>query len=153
MIPSFLFADHLLYTVKENGIGLCLEADTGKVLWQERIGSERRDVGASPLLAGGRIYYLSEQGETTVIDRQGVQGNNPKSAASGGQRNIQGVHCRLRREVRASVGQALVLCRREIMPLLAQWSNVRTPVIGMLHLPPCPVRRLGETLLPSLATS
>ncbi len=68
MIPSFLFADHLLYSVKETGIGLCLEAATGKVLWQERISSVPASFAASPLLAGGHIYYLSEQGETTVIE-------------------------------------------------------------------------------------
>jgi outer membrane protein assembly factor BamB len=76
MIPSFVFDNHLLYAIKESGIGLCLEAATGKVLWQERFGAGDASFSASPLLtrpqgaqgAGGRIYYLSEQGETTVIE-------------------------------------------------------------------------------------
>ena len=68
MMPSFLFTDHLLFTVKESGVGLCLEAATGKVIWQERIGESNSTYSASPLLAGGKIYYPSEQGETTVIE-------------------------------------------------------------------------------------
>lgn len=68
MIPSFLFTDHLLYSVKETGVGMCLEAATGKIVWEERIGTGTASFGASPLLAGGHIYYLSDQGETTVTE-------------------------------------------------------------------------------------
>jgi outer membrane protein assembly factor BamB len=64
-LSSFLFHDGLLYTVKENGIALCLEAKTGKVVWQERFDGS---YSASPVYAAGRIYYLAEDGVTTVIE-------------------------------------------------------------------------------------
>ena len=86
MIPSFLFHDHMLYTVKENGVGMCLEADTGKILWQQRIGQGAATFGASPLLAGGRIYYLAEQGETTMLEpgrEFKVIGRNPPPGDGG----------------------------------------------------------------------
>lgn len=63
--PSFLYHDGLLYSLKENGIALCLDAKTGEVVWQERLDA---NFSASPVYAAGRIYYLAENGETTVIE-------------------------------------------------------------------------------------
>jgi outer membrane protein assembly factor BamB len=63
--PSFLYHDGLLYSVKENGIALCMDATNGKVIWQERF---EGDYSASPVFAAGRIYFLSEAGDTTVIE-------------------------------------------------------------------------------------
>ena len=65
MIPSFLYHDRHLYTISEGGIALCLKAETGEVLWQERIGGKH---SASPIYADGKIYFLSETGEGTVIE-------------------------------------------------------------------------------------
>jgi outer membrane protein assembly factor BamB len=65
MVPSFLFADHLLFTVKEDGIAQCFEAATGKLLWRHRL---EGTYSASPLASAGRIYFLSEAGNTTVIE-------------------------------------------------------------------------------------
>jgi outer membrane protein assembly factor BamB len=62
--PSFLYHDGLLYSVKENGIALCMDATDGKVVWQERL---EGDYSASPVFAAGRLYFLSENGDTTVI--------------------------------------------------------------------------------------
>ena len=42
----------------------CLDANTGKVHWQERIGG---NFSASPLYCDGKIYLQSEEGVTTVI--------------------------------------------------------------------------------------
>lgn len=63
-IPSFIFHDHRLYTIKEDGILQCFEAATGKVLWKERLEGH---YAASPVIGDGRIYFLSEEGVTTVI--------------------------------------------------------------------------------------
>jgi outer membrane protein assembly factor BamB len=63
-IPSFVFHDHRLYTLKEDGILQCFEAATGKLMWKERLEGH---YDASPILADGRIYLLSEEGMTTVI--------------------------------------------------------------------------------------
>src|SRR5690606_6750280 len=53
-----------VYAVTEAGVATCYRADTGGVVWQERLGGNH---SASPVSAEGRIYFLSEQGETTVI--------------------------------------------------------------------------------------
>ena len=68
MLPSFVYADPHLFWVKENGIGVCVEGGTGKVIWQERMGEGKITFSASPVLAGNRIYWLSDEGETVVTE-------------------------------------------------------------------------------------
>ncbi|MCP5112939.1 MAG: PQQ-binding-like beta-propeller repeat protein, partial [bacterium] len=63
-MPSFIYSKPYLFTIHEKGIAMCLRAETGEVVWQERIGG---DYSASPILADGLIYFLSEQGDTTII--------------------------------------------------------------------------------------
>jgi outer membrane protein assembly factor BamB len=62
--PSLLLIDDLLYMVRDEGIATCLEADTGKVVWRERLTNRH---SASPVYAAGRIYLFSEKNLTTVI--------------------------------------------------------------------------------------
>jgi outer membrane protein assembly factor BamB len=64
LTPSPLVVGEELYMISDNGIATCLEAQTGKMLWQQRIGGNH---SASPVLADGRIHFLSEEGECTVI--------------------------------------------------------------------------------------
>jgi outer membrane protein assembly factor BamB len=64
-MPSPVLVDDLLFMVNDGGIASCLEAATGKELWQERIGGE---YAASVLYADGRVYCFSQQGKATVID-------------------------------------------------------------------------------------
>ncbi len=61
-----------LFLVSDFGIASCLDAKTGKVHWQERVGGE---FAASPLFACGRVYFQSEEGECVVVkaDRQLVE--------------------------------------------------------------------------------
>jgi outer membrane protein assembly factor BamB len=61
---SLLYVKPHLYSVGEGGIATCYRADTGDIVWQERIGGA---FNSSPVLADGRIYLLSAQGETTVL--------------------------------------------------------------------------------------
>ena len=63
--PSFVYHDGLLFSVKENGIALCMDGKTGEVIWQERL---EGSYSASPIVAAGRIYLLAENGTTTVIE-------------------------------------------------------------------------------------
>jgi outer membrane protein assembly factor BamB len=58
-----LIAGNLLYMVNETGIASCLEARTGKQVWQERLGGT---FTASPVCAGGYVYFCSENGVTHV---------------------------------------------------------------------------------------
>ena len=63
--PSILLKDDLLFMIEDAGIASCLNAKTGKVIWQERVGGK---YSASPIIAEDRIYFFSEEGKTTVIN-------------------------------------------------------------------------------------
>jgi outer membrane protein assembly factor BamB len=63
--PSTLFLNHLLFTIDDNGVASCLEAQSGKEVWRERVGG---NYSASPIEAAGRIYFCSEEGKCTVIE-------------------------------------------------------------------------------------
>ena len=62
--PSPLLVGNELYIVTDNGIATCIDAKTGEELWRARLGGNH---SASPIYAGGRIYFLSEEGESVVI--------------------------------------------------------------------------------------
>ena len=62
--PSPVAVGNEAYMVSDAGIATCLNAATGKVIWQERLGG---NYSASPLAGDGRIYFSSEEGVTTVI--------------------------------------------------------------------------------------
>ncbi|MCW5976994.1 MAG: PQQ-binding-like beta-propeller repeat protein [Bryobacteraceae bacterium] len=64
LTPSPVVEGDEIYTVSDNGIASCLDARTGKAHWRERIGGNH---SASPVAADGRIYFLNEAGECTVI--------------------------------------------------------------------------------------
>lgn len=63
-VPSMLYQRPHRYAVTDVGLATCLKADTGEIVWQERLGGT---VAASPVSAAGRIYIVGETGETTVI--------------------------------------------------------------------------------------
>lgn len=67
-VPSMLYVEPFLFLVTESGVAKCLRAATGVVLWRQRL--EGR-YSASPIWADGRVYFLSEQGKTTVIQAGG----------------------------------------------------------------------------------
>lgn len=64
LTPSPLVVGDELYVVTDGGIATCLDARTGATLWQQRLGGT---YSASPVFAGGSIYFPAEQGVTTVI--------------------------------------------------------------------------------------
>jgi outer membrane protein assembly factor BamB len=64
LTPSPLLVGDELYVVSDNGIATCVDAKTGATHWQVRLGGNH---SASPLYADGRIYFLSEEGESVVI--------------------------------------------------------------------------------------
>jgi outer membrane protein assembly factor BamB len=63
-VPSPILVGDLLYTFNDMGIITCLEADTGTLVWQERVDD---CFCASPLAAGDRIYVSGESGVTYVL--------------------------------------------------------------------------------------
>jgi outer membrane protein assembly factor BamB len=64
LTPSPLLVGEELYVITDNGIATCLDASTGKEHWKARVGGNH---SASPIYADGRIYFLSEEGESVVI--------------------------------------------------------------------------------------
>ena len=64
LTPSPLIVGDELYLVNDGGIATCLDARTGTIHWQQRLGG---NFSASPVFADGRIYFLSEEGVATVI--------------------------------------------------------------------------------------
>jgi outer membrane protein assembly factor BamB len=64
LTPSPLLIGDELYMVSDNGVASCVDAKTGAPHWQVRLGGNH---SASPVYADGRIYFLSEEGESVVI--------------------------------------------------------------------------------------
>ena len=54
-----------LYVVGDTGIVTCLDVETGRRRWRDRLWG---NYSASPVYADGRIYFQSEEGLTTVIE-------------------------------------------------------------------------------------
>jgi len=62
--PSILLVDDLIFMVNDTGIASCIEAKMGTTVWQKRIGGE---YSASPIYAGGNIWFFSEDGKSIAI--------------------------------------------------------------------------------------
>src|SRR3954447_9048504 len=64
LTPSPLLVGDDLYIVSDSGIASNVDAKTGAIKWQHRLGAS---ISASPVFADGRVYFLDEEGRTTVI--------------------------------------------------------------------------------------
>jgi len=64
-VPSPLIHQGLVYLCRENGNLICIEADTGKQLYNER--THRTRHRASPVFADGKIYLTARDGKVTVV--------------------------------------------------------------------------------------
>ena len=64
LTPSPLLVGDELFVVNDAGIASCLDAKTGATHWVQRLGGA---FSASPVFADGRIYFLSEEGASTVL--------------------------------------------------------------------------------------
>ena len=65
LTPSPLLVGDDLYLVTDAGIASNVDVRTGAIRWQHRLGAA---VSSSPVFADGRIYFLDEEGRTTVIN-------------------------------------------------------------------------------------
>jgi outer membrane protein assembly factor BamB len=63
-VPSIVFYDGLLYMTNEVGVVTCADARTGERVWRHRLGGV---FFASPVAADGKVYMVSETGETFVL--------------------------------------------------------------------------------------
>lgn len=66
-VTSPIYLDGHLYWMSEKlGIAYCAKAATGKLVYRERL-EQAGQVYASPLLADGRLYYLTRNGRMFVL--------------------------------------------------------------------------------------
>ncbi len=64
-VPSPVIHQGLVYLCRENGNLLCLDAETGQVLYQRRTHRQRHR--ASPVVADGKLYLTARDGVITVV--------------------------------------------------------------------------------------
>lgn len=63
-VPSPVVVDDYFLIVSDEGIGSCYDASHGKRLWKKRMGPH---YSASLVTAGGLVYFLSDEGLTTIV--------------------------------------------------------------------------------------
>ena len=63
-VSSLVFANGLLFMANDTGIISAVDAKTGERVWQHRTPGV---FSASPIAAGGRVYFVSESGKTIVM--------------------------------------------------------------------------------------
>lgn len=70
--PSIVSDGTLVFCVTDAGIARALDLQSGEEVWRKRLGG---NFSASPLLADGKVYFQSEQGECVVLkaDREGTE--------------------------------------------------------------------------------
>ncbi len=56
--------DGLIYMIGDTGIASCVDAKTGEVIWQQRVGGE---YSASPVYAGGLLWLFAEDGRAIAL--------------------------------------------------------------------------------------
>ncbi len=61
---SLTLVDDLLYMINDQGYALCVEANTGQIVWRESLKGKH---SASPIYGAGRLYCFSEKGVATVL--------------------------------------------------------------------------------------
>ena len=66
MATPILYGDYL-YVVRWNGVLACYLAETGNLVYEERLGDGRTGFSASPVASGGKIYIASEDGDVYVV--------------------------------------------------------------------------------------
>jgi len=63
-VSSLVFWDGLLFMANDAGVVTAIDAKNGERVWQHRTPGV---FSASPIAAEGRIYFVSESGETIVM--------------------------------------------------------------------------------------
>lgn len=66
-VPSLVYHDGHVYFCNENGVAYCLKADSGAEVYKKALSPKSGTVYASPLLADGKIYYVSQSNGTYVV--------------------------------------------------------------------------------------
>jgi outer membrane protein assembly factor BamB len=69
-VSSPVYHEGHLYWVNDQGMAFCVNATTGKLVYQERFNPPAGDVYASPIVADGKLYYVSRKNGTFVLAAQ-----------------------------------------------------------------------------------
>lgn len=64
-VPSAVCYGGQYFMIDDTGMGTCMDATTGDMLWQERIGGNYR---ASLVAGDGKVYFANLEGDVTVIE-------------------------------------------------------------------------------------
>src|SRR6266511_1047158 len=62
-VPSPIIEGDYFLIVSDSGVAHCLQAATGQLLWQERMGEHP----ASLVSANGLVYFLNDEGATHIV--------------------------------------------------------------------------------------
>lgn len=65
-IPTPVYYQGRLYTLANNGVLTCYDAETGEIVYRDRVGAGG-SFSASPVAADGRLYVTSETGTIFVV--------------------------------------------------------------------------------------
>jgi outer membrane protein assembly factor BamB len=67
-VSSPVYHQGYLYWVRESeGIAACVDAKTGTVVYEERLMPRPGNIYASPIIADGKLYYVSREAGTYVL--------------------------------------------------------------------------------------
>lgn len=64
LMSSPILVGQEIYMVSDAGVASCLDALTGKLHWQERLGGKCL---ASPVCAANRLYFVNDEAKTSVL--------------------------------------------------------------------------------------
>src|SRR5258708_33722792 len=67
-IGTSVIYEGYIYTVGINGVAECLELETGKPVWTQRLAGKQGNnaIWSSPLRNGDRLYGMNQSGDTFV---------------------------------------------------------------------------------------
>lgn len=66
-VPTPIAVDGRIYSCTDKGKVICLELETGEVLWEGDLPKGRAAYSSSPVLANGRLYLTREDATTFVL--------------------------------------------------------------------------------------
>jgi outer membrane protein assembly factor BamB len=74
-VPTPAYRDGKLYLLGDKGLVSCIDAQSGKTLWDEQLPKSNKAYSSSPILAGDRLYCLREDATCFVLS---VAGDKPE---------------------------------------------------------------------------
>lgn len=67
-VPTPIAVGGKTYVLTDKGVLACLKMESGEVVWQSELEKNRHAYSASPILAGGHLYAIREDGKTFVAE-------------------------------------------------------------------------------------